>query len=93
MKRVRVSTTVDEEQLNRARRLSGLSDSRLLDRALAVLVDRLEAKREIEALKRHPYDDDPELSLEESAPPLPYEGAVPDEVLKLARSRRGKATS
>ena len=89
MKRVRVSTTVAQERLDRARRLSGLSDSKLLDRALALLVDRLEAEREIEALKRHPYEKDPELTWEEPGPVLPYEGEVPEEVLKLARARRG----
>ncbi|MGI8873926.1 MAG: hypothetical protein ACR2KP_06295 [Egibacteraceae bacterium] len=33
MKRARISTTIDAKRLARARQLSGLSDSKLLDRA------------------------------------------------------------
>ena len=89
MNRARVSTTLDAARLDRARTLSGLSDSKLLDRALAVLIDDLERERELAALDRHPYDDDPELSSWQAAPaPLPYDGDVPDAVIRLAEQRR-----
>jgi hypothetical protein len=90
MPRARVSTTLDAEQLARARELSGLPDSRLLDRALAALLDQLEQEREAAALDRHPYEGDPELAWEVPATPLPYDGDVPKEVLELARRRRAE---
>ncbi len=89
MSRARVSTTVDGERLARARALFDGPDSELLDRALELLVRRLDAQREQAALAALPYEDDAELSWE--APPgpaLPYEGDVPEEVLEIARERR-----
>lgn len=60
-----------------------------MDRALATLVDGLEAQMEIAALEAMPYDEDPELSWEAPpAPPLPYTGEVPADVLALAERRR-----
>jgi hypothetical protein len=88
MSRARISTTIDAQRLARARALSGLSDSKLLDRALLALLDRLEEEREIAALTRYPYDDDPELSWEVPAAPLPYDADVPEEIVELARLRR-----
>lgn len=89
MTRVRLSTTVDAQALERARRLMPESDSHLMDRALAALIDRVEAEQEIEALLRHPYEADVDLAWEAPAgPDLPYEGGVPKEVLVLARERR-----
>lgn len=89
MARTRVSTTVDGDRLERARRLFGGSDSELLDRALELLVRRLDAERELAALDAAPYEDDPDLRWH--APPgpdLPYDGEVPADVLELARERR-----
>lgn len=89
MSRVRISTTVDGEQLERARVLLSATDSKLMDRALSTLVEQLELERELQALSTHPYEDDPELSWE--APPGPalaYEGEVPAEVRQMAAARR-----
>lgn len=86
---MRISTTVDAESLAAARRLLPGSDSRLLDRALAALVEQLEGQWEVAALASHPYEDDPDLTWQ--APPgpdLPYDGDVPAEVLRLAQRRR-----
>ena len=89
MSRVRISTTVDADDLAAARRLLPGSDSRLLDRALAALVEQLEGEREVAALTAHPYEDDPELAWQAPlGPDLPYDGDVPDDVMKLARQRR-----
>ncbi len=89
MSRTRVSTTVDGERLAHARALFDGPDSELLDRALELLVRRLDAQRERAALSAAPYEDDPEVSWEAPpGPPLPYDGDVPDEVLELARERR-----
>lgn len=92
MARTRISTTVDSERLDRARQIVGGRDSELLDRALAELVEHDEARREAAALTEAPYDDDDELR---TGPPdidwdaeLPYEGAIPDNVVELARQRR-----
>lgn len=90
MNRARISTTLDAQRLARARELSGLSDSKLLDRALAALLEDLEEEREVAALACHPYDEDPELSWEVPAAPLPYDGDVPDEVVEFARRRRAE---
>jgi hypothetical protein len=90
MKRVRISTTVDAWRLARTREMSGLSDSQLLDRALAALLGQLEHEREIAALERHPYDEDPQLSWESPATPLPYDGNIPDAVVQLAQQRRAQ---
>ncbi|HVE46434.1 MAG TPA: hypothetical protein VNA57_06770 [Acidimicrobiales bacterium] len=92
MARVRISTTVDAEQLARCRRLAGLTTSRLVDRALRVLADELEREREVAALERLPYEDDPDLSWEAPlGPDLPYDGEVPDGVRRLAAARRRRA--
>ena len=90
MKRVRISTTVDAWRLARTREMSGLSDSQLLDRALAALLGQLEHEREIAALERHPYDEDPQLSWGSPATPLPYDGNIPDAVVQLAQQRRAQ---
>lgn len=89
MSRVRISTTVDARYLEAARRLLPVADSRLLDRALASLVEQLEGERELAALAHHPYEDDPDLAWQ--APPgpdLPFDGAVPPDVISLAQRRR-----
>lgn len=89
MNRVRISTTVDGDQLLRCRRLLDTTDSRLLDQALAALLEQLEIRRELAALEEHPYEEDPDLRWE--APPgpvLPYDGEIPPEVLELAEQRR-----
>lgn len=89
MARVRISTTVDAQCLAAARRLLPGTDSRLLDRALACLVERLEAELELAALADHPYEDDPDLAWQAPAgPDLPFDGAVPADVMKLAQRRR-----
>lgn len=89
MKRARVSTTLDAARLERARRLSGLRDSTMLDRALEALIEQLEHEREIAALDRHPYDHDPELAAWQApAVALPYDGDVPDAVIRRAEQRR-----
>ncbi|MGH9000991.1 MAG: hypothetical protein ACRDY7_16555 [Acidimicrobiia bacterium] len=89
MPRVRISTTVDAERLVEARRLVGGPDSRIIDRALAVLVDGLAAEAELAALAAAPYEGDPDLSWEAApGPDLPYDGEVPPEVLRLAAQRR-----
>ncbi|MEX2558137.1 MAG: hypothetical protein WEB06_21195 [Actinomycetota bacterium] len=89
MARVRISTTVDEARLARSRLLLDAPDSQLLDRALQALIDELEGVAEIRALESAPYEEDPDLAWEVSeGPPLPYDGAVPKEVLAKARARR-----
>jgi hypothetical protein len=94
MKRVRVSTTVDEPLLASARKLlRGVPDSRLIDRALQALIDSVEAAAEIRGLERFPYEDDPGLSFTGvGEPPLPYDDEVPKEVLAMARARRRRRT-
>jgi hypothetical protein len=89
MARVRISTTVDEERLLRVRRFLDVSDSQLLDRALAALLEELETQRELQALDEHPYEDDQDLAWQAPpGPPLPYDGEIPADVLELARQRR-----
>ncbi|MGI8776028.1 MAG: hypothetical protein ACR2LJ_01225 [Acidimicrobiales bacterium] len=89
MNRVRISTTVNGERLDRCRRLAGDSDSRMLDQALEALIDRIEARREVEALEKSPYADDPNLAwTAPEGPDLPYDGDVPPDVRKLAAQRR-----
>jgi hypothetical protein len=86
---VRISTTVDQERLAACRQLLATSDSKLFDRALALLLDALEAEREQTVLDALPYDSDPDLDWQ--APPgadMPYDGDVPDDVQRLARARR-----
>lgn len=89
MARTRVSTTVDDERLARARELFDGPDSELLDRALELLVRRLDAERERAAIAAAPYEDDEDLAWQ--APPgpdLPYDGDVPEDVRRLASERR-----
>ena len=92
MSRVRISTTVDGAQLERARALGLGSDAVVLDRALAALIEHHEAERERLALALHPYADDPDLDLGEADAnawnALPYDGAVPPAVVQLALARR-----
>lgn len=89
MSRVRISTTVDGEQLERCRRLLDISDSQLLDRALDALID----EREREALGRLPYDDDPDLAWSApDGPDMPYDGEIPEDVRRLAEQRRQNPT-
>lgn len=61
MARTRVSTTVDDELLTRARRATGArSDSALLDSALGALLDkhrRAEIDRSYAAYDDHPIDE------------------------------------
>ena len=89
MDRARVSTTVDATVLRRARDLVPGPDSRLLDRALLALIDQLEKEGERAPLVTHPYNDDGDLAWQAPAgPDLPYDGDVPEEVIRLARRRR-----
>lgn len=90
MPRTRISTTVDADKLDRARELFGEKDAAIFDKALAALLDAEETRREIEALKRFPYREDPDLyiPLPPATDDLPYEGDVPPEVLALAEARR-----
>jgi len=92
MSRVRISTTVDEERLGRARRLRSGRDSELLDAALAALIEREEHRLELGALRLAPYEDDSDLSFPDPGidwdRDLPYDGSIPDEVVELARRRR-----
>jgi hypothetical protein len=91
MARVRVSTTVDGETLAGLRLALGVSDSELLDRALGMLSEAVEAEAEQRALREMPYQDDPDLGWNAPvAAPLVYDGDVPPHVLELARSRRGE---
>lgn len=91
MPRVRISTTVDGQQLATVRVMLGAPDSKILDRALKALIDQVEGAQELEALAARPYEDDPELSW---APPpggdLPYDGEVPADVVRMAAQRRSR---
>lgn len=91
MGRTRISTTVDADVLQRCRDAFGLSDSELLDRALGALWREVVGDQERDAIADEPYEDDPDLSWQ--APPgpdLPYDGAVPEEVRRLAAERRAR---
>ncbi|MBW3606436.1 MAG: antitoxin MazE5 [Actinobacteria bacterium] len=89
MPRVRISTTVDGDRLQRCRALLGVSDSQLLDRAIAALLDRLVAEHEVAALDAQPYETDPDLAwAPEPGPDLPYDGHIPEDVQALAAARR-----
>lgn len=89
MTRVRISTTVDAERLRTCRRLLAVPDSKLIDRALALLIEEIEGRRELAVLEAQPYESDPELSwVVPAGPDLPYDGDVPADVLRLAESRR-----
>jgi hypothetical protein len=75
MSRTRISTTVDAERLAQCRDAVGVSDSELLDRALAALLRELVGAHERRALEATPYETDPEVAWQ--APPgpdLPYDG-------------------
>jgi hypothetical protein len=92
MSRVRVSTTVDAQQLATVRQMLGTSDSQILDRALAALIEQLETEQELAALAALPYEDDPDLAWPlVPGPDLPYDGEVPAEVLRLAAKRRRRS--
>jgi len=89
MSRVRISTTVESEQLEQCRSLLPVPDSELIDRALEALLHALEGEAERRALAEQPYEADPELSWEVPPPRgLAYEGQVPKDVLELAARRR-----
>ncbi len=89
MQRVRISTTVDATRLETARRLLNEADSRIIDRALAALIDELEAQRELAALEAHPYERDPDLAWSAPlGPDLAYDGDIPPDVVELAAARR-----
>ncbi len=88
MTRERISTTVDRDRLAACRRLLGTSDSLLIDRALSALLEALEAERDRQALAL-PYHEDPDLAWEAPpAPALPYDGEIPEDVIRLAEARR-----
>jgi hypothetical protein len=88
MARVRISTTVDEHRLARARKLTKEQDSSLMDRALQALIDEIEAVAELRAIQAKPYDADEELSWDVADDPLPYDGDVPLAVVERARAMR-----
>lgn len=83
---------MDEGPLNAARAQLRLRDSELFDRALQALLDELEAAAELRALDEAPYEGDEALRLPEPhlGGELPYDGAVPAEVIELARRRRAR---
>lgn len=89
MTRLRISTTVDADRLQQCRGLLDTSDSELVDAALAALLRELLGARERAAIQAAPYEEDPELSWQTlPGPDLPYDGAVPEEVQRLAADRR-----
>jgi len=91
MSRVRISTTVDGERLAACRRILETSDSKIVDRALAALVEELEERQELDALEAQPYHDDPDLAWQPpQGPDLPYDGDVPADVARLAARRRAR---
>ncbi|MEI2640216.1 MAG: hypothetical protein V9F03_14670 [Microthrixaceae bacterium] len=96
MARVRISTTVDTERLDRARQIINGRDSEVIDRALSALIEDDERRREIAALTQSPYHLDSDLDLGSVNvgwdDDLPYDGEVPPEVEELARRRRSKAS-
>jgi len=92
MVRVRISTTVDADRLGLARSLCERPDSELIDRALALFIETVENERERRALLAQPYEADPELQMPAVSPEgfdgLPYDGEIPEHVLRLAEARR-----
>lgn len=92
--RTRISTTVDADRLQRARALLTIPDSQLIDRALEALLKEARVDKERRALTAQPYDSDPELTwTAPPGPPLPYDGDIPADVLRLAAERRGNHQS
>lgn len=89
MARVRISTTVDAERLQRCRQAVGAPDSQLIDQALAALEREVEQARERTILAGDPYEVDFDRDWRPASAPLdPYDGSVPKDVLALARRRR-----
>lgn len=89
--RTRISTTVDADRLEAARKRLDVVDSQLFDRALSALLDQLDAAVEMEALDRWPYEFDADLAWNAPAvPSLPYDGDVPADVVELARRRAAR---
>lgn len=91
MARTRISTTVDADRLEQARRTLDVPDSTLMDRALGALLREVSGEHERRALTEQPYEDDPDLTWQ--APPgpdLPYDGVVPEQVRRLAAQRRAQ---
>jgi hypothetical protein len=94
MTRIRLSTTVDAQQLAAVRRMLGGPDSKILDRALGALLDQLEEAQELAALAAQPYEDDPDLQWEApQGADLPYDGDIPPDVLRMAANRRRRPAS
>ena len=80
---------MDAQRWAAARRLLAGTHSQIVDQALAVLVEHLEAEQERAALAALPYEQDPDLAWEAPAgPDLPYDGEVPPDVLRLAEQRQ-----
>lgn len=96
MTRVRISTTVDGERLDRARRALRLRDSELFDVALEAALRESIIASELAALERLPYATDPELALPglpgDDGSAFPYDGDVPAHVRELAQQRRAHRT-
>ena len=94
MARTRISTTVDADRLEDARTRSGLRDSELFDRALELLLQRLVIEAELSLLDRFPYETDVDLRVgDHPGDPegaLPYDGAVPAQIQRLAEERRAE---
>lgn len=98
MTRIRISTTVDEEQLTRSRALVGGRDTDVLDAAFRALLEKHEAASDLVALNTWPYSADPEvempLSLSDDRDGLSYSGEVPTRIHEIAeRSRAQRAES
>ena len=92
MNRTRISTTVDGAVLEQARQLSGARDADMFDAAMLALIEKIQGERELAALSDWPYAEDPELVMPQAPADfldaLPYSGAVPPELVKLAKQRR-----
>ena len=89
MPRTRISTTVDADVLARCRQAFGVPDSELIDQALAALWRELVGQRERDAIAAAPYEDDPDLAWDSPpGPDLPYDGEVPEDIVRLAAERR-----
>ncbi len=97
MTRVRISTTVDGERLERARRRLGLRDSELFDVALEAALRESIIASELATLERLPYSSDPELARPDlpgdDRNAFPYDGDVPARVRELAKQRRSARRS